>query len=89
MNKNSLRLTASQKQQLKLNPMQVQFGRMLELTGRELEEEIRRTVDENPALEIKPAEHADDGDVSDAQDSFDESSEDLQRADYGDRKSVG
>ena len=88
MNKNSLRLTASQKQQLKLNPMQVQFGRMLELTGRELEEEIRRTVDENPALEIKPAEHADDGDVSDAQDSFDESSEDLQRADYGSAEDI-
>lgn len=78
--KSSLRLTASQKQQLKLNPMQVQFGRMLELTGHELEDEIRRTVDDNPALEIKTpepeAEHAE------TEERYDESAEDLQRADY-------
>ncbi|MDE6343854.1 MAG: RNA polymerase factor sigma-54 [Muribaculaceae bacterium] len=84
--KTSLRLTASQKQQLKLNPMQVQFGRMLELTGRELEEEIRRTVDENPALEIKSPEQPESaGEQGDAEvaEGYDEGHDDLQQADYG------
>ena len=78
--KSSLRLTASQKQQLKLNPMQVQFGRMLELTGHELEDEIRRTVDDNPALEIKTPEH--ETEHADTEEGYNESAEDLQRADY-------
>ncbi len=78
--KSSLRLTASQKQQLKLNPMQVQFGRMLELTGHELEDEIRRTVDDNPALEIKAPEH--ETEHTDAGEGYNESAEEMQRADY-------
>lgn len=78
--KSSLRLTASQRQQLQLNPMQVQFGRMLELTGRELEEEIRRTVDDNPALEIKEPE-AEPEHVEGNED-FNESADDILRADY-------
>ena len=86
--KTSLRITASQKQQLKLNPMQVQFGRILEMTGRELEEEVRRTVDDNPALEIKQTEHADDTRDEDTMDGYDESSEELQRADYGSAEDI-
>lgn len=86
--KTSLRLTATQKQQLKLNPMQVQFGRILELTGRELEEEVRRTVDENPALEIKPSEATDERGEADGGDGFDESPDDLQCADYGSAEDV-
>ena len=84
--KSSLRLTASQKQQLKLNPMQVQFGRMLELTGRELEDEIRRTVDDNPALEIRSTEH--ELERLDTQEDYNESAEDLQRADYASAEEI-
>lgn len=39
----------------RLVPAQVMFGQYLEMNAPELEEEIRRAVDENPALEI--AEH--------------------------------
>lgn len=48
----SLKLSLSQKQQQTLAPMQLQLVRMLEMSAPEIEEEIRRQVDENPALEV-------------------------------------
>lgn len=68
--------------QQRLNPQQVVFGRYLEMTAPEIEDEVRRALDENPALEV-----VDEGDsASDvlAEDDFTESSEQLQRADYAD-----
>lgn len=73
----SLSLSLRQKQQQTLTPMQLQFVRMLEMTGPELEEEIRRTVDDNPALEVGAD---DDAPVHD--DDFNESAEQMQLADY-------
>ena len=50
------------RQQQRLTPMQVQFVRMLEMTGPELESEVDRALDEMPALEIaeSPATQTDD-----------------------------
>ena len=50
--KESLRLSLSQKLQQRLSPLQMRFVRMLEMTGPEVEEEVRRELDDNPALEI-------------------------------------
>lgn len=56
-----------------LSPLQVQYARMLEMTGPEIEEEVARVLDENPAVEIADEVTRD----------FDETADELQRADYG------
>lgn len=75
----SLELTQQQRLQQRLHPEQMLYGRLLEMSTPEIEDEVRRVVDENPALIEKnspPDEHnAEDG-------SFNESAEELQRADY-------
>ncbi len=48
----SLKLLITQKQQQTLAPMQLQLVRMLEMSGPEVEDEVRRAVDDNPALEV-------------------------------------
>ncbi|MDE7469813.1 MAG: RNA polymerase factor sigma-54 [Paramuribaculum sp.] len=77
-------LTTTQEQRLmqKLSPLQVQYARMLEMTGPEMEEEVRRQLDDNPALEAEDASH----------DSVEDSGTSGDRAtfsdycDYGDRQ---
>lgn len=46
-------LKLSQKQQLRqtLSPVQVQYVRLLEMGTAEIEDEVKRELDENPALE--------------------------------------
>lgn len=69
----SLKLSQKQKLQQTLSPLQVQFVRALEMTGPEIEEEVARAVDENPALEV-----VDEAPIE----QYDESAEELQLADY-------
>lgn len=76
-NKDSLRLEQQLRQQQRLNPQSVALGRVLEMTGPEFEDEVRRELDDNPALEVVEP-------VDDHRDSFDESAEQLQLADYAD-----
>lgn len=73
-------LTQMQSIEQRLTPLQVQYVRMLEMTGPEVEDAARRTLDENPALE---AEVRDD-DIRRPDDEFGETAEELRRADYGD-----
>lgn len=73
----ALRLTTQQKLQQRLTPLQVQFVKMLEMTGAEAEDEVRRAVDENPALEIADSDNAQLPDND-----FNESAEEMQMADY-------
>lgn len=74
--------TLQQQQELKqlqrLTPMQVQFVRMLEMTGPELEGEVNRALDEMPALEI-----AENQGVTPDNNGFNETAEQVQLADYG------
>lgn len=74
--------TLQQQQELKqlqrLTPMQVQFVRMLEMTGPELEGEVNRALDEMPALEI-----AENQSVTPDNDGFNETAEQVLLADYG------
>lgn len=58
----TLSLDTSLKQQQRLTPLQVQFVKMLEMTTPELEETVRRAVDEMPALEATYPEEAPDAD---------------------------
>lgn len=60
--KESLKLALAQKMQQRLSPLQMRFVRMLEMTGPEVEEEVRREVDDNPALEIADRPTSADGD---------------------------
>lgn len=57
--KESLSLDTSLRQQQRLTPLQVQFVKMLEMTTPEVEEAVRRAVDEMPALELKDEPVAD------------------------------
>lgn len=82
---NGLNLTQQSKLQQRLNPRQVLLGRYLEMTAPEIEEEVRRALDENPALEaVNESPHSDDW----TEDGFNETSEQLQRADYADDDDV-
>lgn len=79
--------TLQQHQELRqlqrLMPMQVQFVRMLEMTGPEIEAEVQRALEEMPALEVV------DNPVSDKDDtSFNETAEQVQLADYGNEDDV-
>lgn len=70
-----LRLDLTQKQQLTLSPMQLRYAKLLEMNGAEIEEAVRRELDDNPALEEVP-------ETSDSEEDFSESAEQLQMADY-------
>ncbi len=72
----SLSLSIEQKLRQRLSPIQVKFGQMLEMSTPEAEDEVRRALDDNPALEV--ADVRDDA----PKDEFSESPEDMQLADY-------
>lgn len=80
--KQNLDLAQRQKTLQHLSPQQVQFVRMLEMNTAEIEEKVRRELDDNPALEAGdvPAETHSDSD--DGEENFSESAEQLQDADY-------
>ncbi len=84
----NLKLEQQSKLQQRLNPRQVIFGRYLEMTTPEIEDEVRRAVDENPALEVIGDAPSNDEGVEHDGETFDESAEQLQRADYGDEDDV-
>lgn len=76
--KESLELSQQQRLQQRLHPEQMLYGRLLEMSTPEIEDEVRRVVDENPAL----IERRTDENEAAAEGGFDESAEQLQRADY-------
>ena len=75
---NSQNLSLSQRQQQTLAPLQLQYVKALEMTAPEFDDEERRELDDNPALE------AVDEDSPAETESFGESAEELQSADYSD-----
>lgn len=78
----SQQLNQAQGLRQKLTPQQVQFVRMLEMTGPEIEEEVRRAVEDMPALEASdPADHADSALTEDGS-AFNETPEQMSRADF-------
>jgi RNA polymerase sigma-54 factor len=81
MNK-SLSLNTEMRMQQKLTPLQVQFVRMLEMTGPELEDEVQRALDEMPALEAVDTESHNDPPYTEDGQPYTESGNDMQRADF-------
>ena len=53
--KESINIHQHQQTVQRLSPRQVQFVRLLEMTAPEVEEEVRRQLDDNPALEAVDA----------------------------------
>lgn len=90
MSGNKQILEQSQTTRLWIAPQQKMLGRLVEMNGAELEEEVRRATEENPALEVAetaPAEqeHIDrdeDGEI------INETAEDMQKSDYRDEDDI-
>lgn len=83
----SLRLDQEQRLVQRLSPMQVKFVKLLEMNSPEAEEAVRRELDDNPALSAGD-ESSDMGEGTDSEESFNESAEEMQRADYADEDDV-
>ena len=75
--KETLTQSLTQRLQQRLSPMQMRLVRMLEMSEPEIEEEVRREIDDNPALEA--TEHTVS---SEHEESYGESAEQMQLADY-------
>lgn len=79
----NLQLSQQQKLQQTISARQVRLGRAIEMSAAEFEDEVRRALDENPALE---AVDSTDSEAAMSHDDegvpFNESAEDMQRADY-------
>lgn len=75
---NGLNLNLSQRQQQTLAPLQLQYVKALEMSAPEFDEEVRRELDDNPALEAAEEFHDSESEQ------FGESPEQLQKADYSD-----
>lgn len=84
----ALRLSTEQKLQQRLTPLQVQFVKMLEMTGPEIEEEVQRVLDDNPALEQLGYDENNNNLTEDSSETFNESAEDVQLADYRDEDDI-
>lgn len=69
-----LHLSAEQRLQQSLSPLQVRYFKMLEMNDTQVEDEVRRVLDENPALEI--------ADSTPEADTYGETAEEMQLADY-------
>ncbi|MBD5267307.1 MAG: RNA polymerase factor sigma-54 [Bacteroides sp.] len=78
----SLKLSIEQKLQQRLSPLQVRFGKMLEMSGPEVEDEVQRALDDNPALEA--VDHSDDS----GEEPFNETASEIQDADYRDEDDI-
>ena len=82
--KETLSQSLEQRMQLRLSPLQMRLVRMLEMSEPEIEEEVRRELDDNPALEV--AESSVDTDPD--EEPYTETAEDLQLADYGNEDDI-
>lgn len=78
----SLKLSIEQKLQQRLSPLQVKFGKMLEMNGPEVEDEVQRALDDNPALE------AVDSSMESQDEPFTETAAEIQDADYRDEEEI-
>lgn len=82
--KESLSQSLEQRLQLRLSPMQMRLVRMLEMTEPEIEEEVRREVDDNPALEVVDTPASGE----ELAETYGESAEQMQLADYRDEDDI-
>lgn len=74
----SQNLTLEQRTQLRLSQQQLRYVRLLEDSAQEFDDAVARELEDNPALEVKEP----DGSETARDDTFQESAEQFQRADY-------
>lgn len=86
--KESLRQTLRQKMQQRLSPLQMKLVRLLEMSTPEVEDEVRRELDDNPALEAESHDGGIAAEGGEEQDAFNESAEQMQLADYANEDEV-
>lgn len=79
--KHTLHQQQDLRQQQRLTPLQVQFVRLLEMTGPEIEAEVKRSLEDMPALEVADSS---DKETAPEAEHFNESPEQMQRADFSD-----
>ncbi|MBO4978408.1 MAG: RNA polymerase factor sigma-54 [Muribaculaceae bacterium] len=84
MHKEALRLEQQLRLQQRINPRSVALGRVLEMPAAEFDDEVRRQLDDNPALGIADGADAHGSIDGDDGEPFAESADQLQRADYAD-----
>ena len=82
----SLRLNQEQKLTQRLSPMQVRFVKLLEMNSPEADEAVRRELDDNPALAAEESFQAEE--TTDDGSHFNETAEEMQRADYSDEDDI-
>ena len=81
--KEALQQTLAQRMQQRLSPQQVRLVRMLEMSEPEMVEEVRRELDDNPALTEADSQDFNGGETREGHDEdFNETAEEMQRADY-------
>lgn len=86
--KQSQGLSQDLKMKPRLTPEQLLLVPIIEMTGTELQDHISRELEENPALEVKSdADEQNLGRTEDGE-TYEETSEEMQRNDYGDEDQV-
>lgn len=80
--KEKLAQNMEQKLQQRLTPMQMRLVRMLEMSEPEIEDEVRKELDDNPALAEADTLATQSDDAATGNEDFNETSEEMQLADY-------
>ncbi|MDY4881074.1 MAG: RNA polymerase sigma-54 factor, partial [Muribaculaceae bacterium] len=87
-----LKLTNEQRLMQRLSPLQAQYVSLVEMNRAEIEEKVRNEIDDNPALEVKDSSDNDLPLAADNRDedgdTFNESAEQMQLADYRDEDDI-
>ena len=81
-------LTQEQKLTQRLSPLQLQLVPLLQMNSLEIEEKIRSELDDNPALEVCEETFDDQLDRDEDGETFKETAEDIQQADYRDEDDI-
>lgn len=84
----ALEQRTEQRLQQSLSPLQLLYSRTLEMNGPEFEDEVRRVVDDNPALEVVDDAASLSLPEADPETSFNETADQLMRADYRSEEDV-
>ena len=81
-------LTQEQKLTQRLSPLQLQLVPLLQMNSVEIEDRVRSELDDNPALEVNEDATNDQLDKDEDGETFNETAEDIQQADYRDEDDI-
>ncbi len=81
-------LTQEQKLSQRLSPLQLQLVPLLQMNSMEIEDRVRSELDDNPALEVNEDPANEQLDKDEDGETFNETAEDMQQADYRDEDDI-